>query len=109
MKYITVPIEALNVPYECGGYPGTVLDMVRTLKEEYAMMQEDKELITQFERVFGGCTWCKGRISAPGWPDMMQYDREIAISVLKRFKDFHGKTEKGDSEVCNALEIAGVV
>lgn len=67
------------------------------------------QLTDEFERVFNSVNYHEGQIYADGWPESIQYDSEIAISVLSKFEDGYGNTEKGDAEVCEALEQANAV
>lgn len=67
------------------------------------------ELQTEFQRVFDSCNLDKGRLYADGWPASIAYDVDIAVDVLRQFPDKYGVTEKGDTEVCVALERAGAV
>lgn len=62
----------------------------------------------EFERVFGSCNVYDGHC-ADGWTEPVKYDAAKALPVLARFDDGHGATERGDAEVCVALEAAGAV
>ena len=67
----------------------------------------------EFRRVFGSIEVADGGgltyYSAEGWPEPVLYDFGKGAEVLARFADGHGATERGDSEVCAALEAAGAV
>lgn len=70
----------------------------------------DNALVTEFRRVFGECyVHDDGGLFAADWPESVRYDEDKAVPVLARFDDGHGATEKGDAEVCRALEAAGAV
>ena len=66
-------------------------------------------MINEFKRVFSSVNFHEGQIYADGWPESIQYDADIAASVLSKFEDGYGRTEKGDAEVCEALEQANAV
>ena len=63
----------------------------------------------EFGRVFGSVNVDGNRFFADGWDESVEYDTEKGAEVLARFADGHGATEKGDAEVCRALEVAGAV
>lgn len=70
---------------------------------------------SEFKRVFGSCNTYGGSCGidlayfADEWLEPITYDEDKASAVLARFGDGHGVTEKGDAEVCAALEAAGAV
>ena len=76
------------------------------------LVEQDRmsQMITEFRRVFGSVNQDQnGRVWADGWPDGVEYDVDVAIPVLQQFPDNYGRDERGDAEVCTALENAGAV
>lgn len=85
-----------------------------TMWEEFCAAGASAEAFeAEFRRVFGSCNVAFGgnvafgAVFADGWPEPVRYDAAKALPVLARFDDGHGATEKGDAEVCAALEAAG--
>ena len=67
------------------------------------------DFTSEFARVFGSVNVDGDGVFADGWPEPVRYDEDKALPVLAGFDDGHGATERGDAEVCAALEAAGAV
>lgn len=94
----------------CTGTDVAPSDVDVTMWEEFCAAGASAEAFeAEFRRVFGSCNVAFGAVFADGWPEPVRYDFGKGAEVLVRFDDGHGATEKGDAEVCAALEAAGAV
>ena len=72
-------------------------------------------LRAEMSRVFGAHATAESlgdgiaRVLVDGWPETMTYRTQTALDVLGVIADGAGESERGDANVCTALETAGAV
>lgn len=88
----------------------TLDEQVYELLDMAIQTEQASALRSELERVFASPTEVRHladeRVEArlDAWPEPITYRAHLALKVLARYRDGAGEDERGDAEVCRALE-----